>query len=796
MKNFIIALRSLFKKGQHNVMKIISLSIGLTVGLVLIAKVYFEQSYDHFYPDIDRVYRIQSDVIQDNKFHNSERTPGGTALILQKEIPKIETVTRFTSLGDGNFTLTESQKKIKGEVIMADTCLFDILPRPILLGDAKQILSQPMYVLVSRTLAEKIGGDVIDQTFTIDEIPGPILTIGGVFEDVPENSNASYDIILSMASAPQFMWEGSPTNLLGNDRYYSFVKLYPGSDLEDVHAQIKNTIDKYFPQSEREKYGVDINYTLLPLKDIHGDLPSVKRMSWLLALLAAALICTAIMNYLLIVISAMVERGKMVTIHKCYGASARNIHSMVFSEALLHILISILIACGLLFAFRGTVEELLNASLGALLISKGSLFLLLVCIVILLVTGLVPGYLYARIPVALAFRNFRDRKRNWKLILLSVQFMAAGFLLSLLAVIGKQYHHMINDNPGYAYENLAYYSLAGTDSTARQKVIDEVKRLPDVTGVSSFYQLPFSPLLEISGNNIYLPGNDKELFNIADLYWVGDDYLKVMEIPVIAGNFFTETPHASDEVMVDRNFVEKMKIVAGWDDNIVGKRIFITEHSQMRGDNESLFTICGVYENFRLGTISEQDGRPSVLFYRSTPAQYLLVKFHQLTPSAIKSLEETIAGIFPDREMPVLTFRTELTNRYKDSRQFRDSVMIGGIITLLIALIGLAGYVDDEISRRRKELAIRRVNGATVGEIIRIFFRDIMYIAIPSVIIGAAVARYVAQNWQEQFTEKVILSSAIFVISILVILLVISISVIYRICQAARQNPVNNLRSE
>lgn len=795
MKNFIIALRSLFKKGQHNGMKIISLSIGLTVGLVLIAKVYFEQSYDHFYPDLDRVYRIQSDILHDNKIHNYECTPGGTALILQKEIPEIETVTRFTSLGDGNFTLTESQKKIKGEVIIADTCLFDILPRPILQGDAKQILSQPMYVLISRTLAEKIGDDVAGLTFTIDEVPGPTLTIGGVFEDVPENSNASYDIILSMASASQFMWEGSPTNLMGNERYYSFVKLYPESDLEDVHTQIKNTIDKYFPQSEREKYGVDINYTLLPLKDIHGNMPAVKRMSWLLALLAAALIFTAIMNYLLIVISSMIERGKMVTIHKCYGASARNIHGMIFSEAFLHILISILIACGLLFAFRGTVEELLNASLGALLISKGSLFLLLVCIVILLITGLVPGYLYARIPVALAFRNFRERKRNWKLILLSVQFMAAGFLLSLLAVIGKQYHHMVNDNPGYAYENLAYYSLAGTDSTARQKVIDEVKRLPHVAGVSSFYQLPFSPVLDIGGNNIYLPGNDKELFNIADLYSVSNDYLEVMEIPVIAGNFFTETPHASDEVMVDRNFVEKMKTVAGWDDNIVGKRIFITEHSQIF-DNNSLFTICGVYENFRIGTISDQDNRPSVLFYSSTPSEYLLVKFHQLTPSAMKSLEETITGIFPDRVMPVLTFRTELTNRYKDSRQFRDSVMIGGIITLLIALIGLTGYVDDEISRRRKELAIRRVNGATVGEIVRIFFRDIMYIAIPSVIIGAAIARYVAQHWQEQFTEKVILSSTLFIISILVILLVVSISVIYRICQAAKQNPVNNLRSE
>lgn len=795
MKNFMIALRSLFKKGQHNVMKITSLSIGLTVGLILIAKVYFEQSYDHFYPDIERIYRIQAQYLRNNKSTNYECTPGGTAPVFRQEIPEIETVTRFTTLGENNFTLTGSQKKFKGEIIMGDTCLFDILYRPVLVGNAKEVLAQPMYVLISQKLAENIGGEVAGLTFTVDEYPGRTLTIGGVFGDLPENSNVEYDIILSMPSASQFMWADSPTNLMGNDRYYSFVKLYPGTETEHIHDQIKTLLERYFPQSVREKYGIDISYTLLPLKDLHADLPSVKRMSWLLSLLAFALIFTAIMNYLLIVISSMVERGKLITIHKCFGASTRNIQSMVFSEAFLHILISILIAVGLLFIFRNTVEDLLGASLKALLLSKGSYILLLTCVIILLITSLVPGYLYARIPVALAFRNFRERKRSWKLLLLAIQFIAAGFLLSLLAVIGKQYNHMIHDNPGYAYENLAYYNLAGTDSTGRQKVIEEIKRIPEVNGVSSFSLLPFLPTNQIPGNNISLPNSDKELFNIADLYWVSNDYLEVMDIPIIAGKFFTESVNRSHEVMVDRNFVEKMKTVAGWNDDIIGKTIFITEHSQ--GDDPSeLFTICGVYENIRLGTISDQNMRPTVLFYSHEPSDYLVVKFYQLTSEGLLHLQETIANVFPDREIPVNVFSTEITNRYKDSRQFRDSVMIGGIITLLISLIGLAGYVDDEITRKRKELAVRRVNGATVPEIIRIFFRDIMFIAVPSVLIGAAIAYYIAQNWQEQFTEKITLTLDLFILSILVILLVVSISVIYRIYEAARQNPVNNLRSE
>ncbi|WP_165157529.1 ABC transporter permease [Parabacteroides sp. ZJ-118] len=790
MKNIQIAIRSIFKKGRHNVMKIVSLGVGLAAGLVLIAKVCFEQSYDDFYPDRDRVYQVWAKYQQNGgELKDYPQTSGGIVPAMQRQIPGIETVTRYTGLGDWTFTMTDTKMKYSGRCIIADSCFFDILPRPMLIGNAKEVLSTPMYVLVSDRIAKNIGGDVIGKTFTVDSSPGRTMTIGGVFEEIPENSHARYDVIVSMASAGRFMWEGSPVNMLGNDRYKSYVKLHKGVNPPDLEEQVHTFVNSYFPPEDQQKSGLNIDFSFHELDGLHKASPQVKRMTRILSLLAFALIFTAVMNYVLIVISSIVNRSKEVAVHKCYGASENNIHGMMFGEALVHIVLSLILALLLILAFRGTVEELLATSLDSLFLSGGGLALLGICVLVFFVSGFMPGSLYARIPVASAFRNYRENKRIWKKALLLVQFVATGFLVTMLVFVARQYTFMVNDRPGYAYENLAYCGLAGVDSTSRAKILDEVTRLPGVASATTVFQLPFEPA---SGNNVFLPGETQELFNIADLYEVGNGYLDMMEIPVIQGRSFTEHIADSREIMVDRRFVEKMKLVAGWTDDVIGRSICITEHSQ----NGEPFTIRGVYENIRLGGISNQDMRPSVLFYTHKPTRTLQVKFHELTNDNMARLQRKISETFPDRDLNAVSFRSEIMDLYTDSRRFRDSVMIGGLVTLLITLIGLIGYTNDEVSRRRKEIAVRRVNGAALWDILRSFIKDIGYTCIYAVILGGGIAYFVLQKWQEQFSEKVPLSGYIFLGCGVCVLSIIYAVVCLNARKTANDNPVSCLKSE
>lgn len=788
MKNLNIALRSLFKKGRSNGIKILSLGVGLAMGLVLISKVCFERSFDKFYPDSDRIYRLHENIIRDGEYKSYGQVSGGVATAMQVEIPEVEKATRLTYIGGDKelFKTQDGNRYSARYVVMGDTNVFDLLPRPILIGDPKETLSRPGYVMISNRIAKLLGGaeQAVNKEFEFESSPGQTYTIGGVFEDVPENSHLRFEIVASLEG----MSKWSRENWLGNDRYLGYVKLYPGTDPESLTTAIREMQGRHCDLEEVKKAGIDLTYSLVPLMDMHSNSDEVKSMNSLLSFLAFVLIFTAAMNYVLIVISTLINRTKEVAVHKCYGASDKNLFGMIMSETCLHMLISLLLTAFLIVLFRTKTEELLGATLGALFSTQTIVILIGVCIVIFFITGLIPTYMFLRIPVAAAFRNFKESRRYWKLCLLFIQFLATAYLVALLSVINKQYDYMVNVDPGYAYEKLAYCSTLGVEESVRNTAIEELRKIPEVDRVSACYDLPISGM---SGNNVSLPGDDRELFNIADMYWVKDDFFSLMEIPVIEGEVFRSDGSASNKVMVSRSFVEKMEQVAGWTGSAIGKNIIITEHSQ----NGEPFTICGVYEDVCIGSTGNPDTRPTALFY-DRYAPMILIKFHEMSPENIKKAQKVLEDVMPDRNVTVTAYYMDMIDLYKDSRTFRDSVMIGGIVTLIIALIGLLGYTSDETNRRGREIAIRKVNGATAWSILKMISKDISYIAIPAIVIGMTVAYYSGTGWLEKFTEKAPIGFFIFLAGAMMVYVLIIACVLYRAWAVSNSNPVDSLKSE
>ena len=780
MKNLNIALRSLFKKGRSNGIKILSLGVGLAMGLVLISKVCFERSFDKFYPDSDRIYRLHENIIRDGEYKSYGQVSGGVATAMQVEIPEVEKATRLTYIGGDKelFKTQDGNRYSARYVVMGDTNVFDLLP--------KETLSRPGYVMISNRIAKLLGGaeQAVNKEFEFESSPGQTYTIGGVFEDVPENSHLRFEIVASLEG----MSKWSRENWLGNDRYLGYVKLYPGTDPESLTTAIREMQGRHCDLEEVKKAGIDLTYSLVPLMDMHSNSDEVKSMNSLLGFLAFVLIFTAAMNYVLIVISTLINRTKEVAVHKCYGASDKNLFGMIMSETCLHMLISLLLAAFLIVLFRTKTEELLGATLGALFSTQTIVILIGVCIVIFFITGLIPTYMFLRIPVAAAFRNFKESRRYWKLCLLFIQFLATAYLVALLSVINKQYDYMVNVDPGYAYEKLAYCSTQGVEESVRNTAIEELRKIPEVDKVSACYDLPISGM---SGNNVSLPGDDRELFNIADMYWVKDDFFSLMEIPVIEGEVFRSDGSASNKVMVSRSFVEKMEQVAGWTGSAIGKNIIITEHSQ----NGEPFTICGVYEDVCIGSTGNPDTRPTALFY-DRYAPMILIKFHEMSPENIKKAQKVLEDVMPDRNVTVTAYYMDMIDLYKDSRTFRDSVMIGGIVTLIIALIGLLGYTSDETNRRGREIAIRKVNGATAWSILKMISKDISYIAIPAIVIGMTVAYYSGTGWLEKFTEKAPIGFFIFLAGAMMVYVLIIACVLYRAWAVSNSNPVDSLKSE
>lgn len=779
-------------KIKETIIKALSLGTGLAIGMILIAKVCFEMSYDGFYKDVDRIYRIYSNYEQPGQDEvDYNQCSGAIAHGIRQYAPGVESATRMTGYFDEHIWRDSDGNEVEGYSNFADTCFFEVFDREILAGNPKKALGEWGSIMVSRSFAEKMGGidGIIGKQICNIQMPELLATINGVYEDFPENGTIPYDILISMETYSK----QSTENWLGNDRYKGFVKLEKGVDPSSLKDAMRLMQENHQDIEGIEAMGTKLWYTLRPLSTIHTSDPHIRNMMFILSLVAFLLLAISVMNYVLIAISAIVKRSKEVGVRKAYGAERLNIYGVLFKETAINMGLSLIVAAVMIYAAKPVIESLLGVTIHGLFIPQTSITISIVCILIFLVSAIVPGYLYAKIPVSAALRNYKENRRNWKKALLLVQFVINVFLVAMMLVIAKQYDKAMNDDPGYEFENLVGCSFNSMTSNEIKPFIERVAGLPEVIDIERSYGFPAGGA---SGNNVSLSGGQyMELFNIADQYEGTDGFFEILGIPFIDGR----APRSADEVAVSRSFVEKMMEFQDWSDGAVGKHILVTEHSQT--DNQT-FTISGVYENYRIGTMNASDPRPSVKFWEdgNTENSYsmplVMIKLDKVNQDIIRRIQQIVDELYPERRLEIVSFKEEIRGLYAEDRKMRNTIMIGCLFSVLIALFGLIGYIRDESVRRSKEMAIRKINGASTKEIMTIFIKDVSKLILIAVVIGDIGAWMAAEGWLKQFAEKITLTPWYFLMSDIIVMTLIIGAVILNCLQISRSNPVESLKNE
>lgn len=787
------ALQNLFRKGEGNLTKILCLGVGMAIGLVMLAEVIFERSYDNFIPHLEDTYIIQENYKhQGNDWKNHNTVSGAIAPGIKRYCPEVEAATRFTILNEDLLLTTDDQRTIKGNAYLCDSSFFEVFPRKILMGEAPHTgLEKANNAYISAKLLKVLGNDIIGKQLTWKIFPDFHLTVVGVFEDFPENTHLpKIDIAVALPTIGQIMGDGR-NNWLGNDRYSGYIRLRPGTDPQTLEPNIKHMLYTNAPMEELERSGSQFYLNLKPVSKIFLSSEYNRIMNIVFLIFAFIMLAVAVLNYILLVVSSVVKRAKSIATYRCYGAESKDIYRMILAESALHCFIALILAVLIVFGLQDFLQEQMGHSLRALFSPTALVLCLMVVIAVAVICGVMPSYIYTRIPVTYAYRRYTENKRQWKLGLLFVQFMLTTFFVCLLTVIGLQYQALTNYRTGFEYKNILYTSLSGTQNVERERCIQELKRLPNVSGVTWGYQEMF---MKCSGNNVYDPQNDKEYMNIADMYDVGPDYHKVFSIPILKGTGFTTElgDSVSQEVMVSRSFIDKMEKLAGWTGSPIGKQVFITEHQGRP------YTICGVYEEIHLGSqVAEDfDDRPTVMFYNTHPNHLLYIRLKEMGPEQIKEVQDIVSRTMPSQEKHVYSLDLEMANQYNMLLHVRNSILFVGLCILVIALIGLIAYIRDEVNRRRSEIAIRIIHGAQVKDVQFLFLKDILKIAIPAVLIGTAFALFASNSLLELFTFKINLTGYIFggcILVVLIIMLILSTSMIWK---AARSNPINNLRTE
>lgn len=781
---------------RRNLTKIICLTLGLSVGFLLVAKIYFEQTYDSFFPDIERLYRVTESVVENGEYKEYTFTPGATTHGLKERITQIEAATQITGLTGKTGVKLEDGRIIEVEKItFADSCFFDVLQTPILEGNPHDVLEVADRVMIPRSLAEKIGGEVVGLRISnIGFGDDYKMTIGGVYEDYPLNSTVVNAVYLSMNTIGKFSWDGRD-NWIGNDRYQGMVRLAPGSTPEQLHESIMKVLRDNVPEEAFET--VDYKVWLRPLQNSYSSQEGVKNMSWMLGMLAVVLLMCAALNYLLIVIGQLTGRGKEMAIRKCYGTGRYKIFLRVMGESIFFLIISLSLAILLAYSLSDLCKQLLGYTPGQLF-STGRVWIVegVVCIMLLILTGFIPSGIYSRTPVAEAFRPSVKGRKIWKLALLSIQFFATGLIMCLLSLVGRQYAMVGNLHLGFDYENIGLFMQNGMSDERTLSIIKEFGKLPFVEGVATSNRDPSAPA---PGNNIWLEGQFENQTNIADMEFFNPGMFDVMGIKLLQGRKFNDDDDMNTKtVIVEERFIDVLQRLFGVQDrDVIGRTFYITGHG-IENDPDPQVTIVGVVENIRRGGFENDrvDTRGGVLFPARKPLGWNFVRFTELTPENLRKTQDIIDSMRDGEEVYITPYKVRIEEKRDQIRRFGTSVLVVGIVIMTIALIGLIGYVGDEVNRRSKEIAIRKVNGTSAKQIVRLFCIDILKVALPSLIAGGAVAMIIGKRWLSQFTDRVSLSPLTMALCLLLLSLLITGVVIINSLRVAHSNPVEHLRSE
>ena len=771
---------------RDTIIKILSLSLGLTIGIILIGKIFYELSYDTAYPDYDRIYRIITNCDRGEGPDEFDQISGGVTPGFKTEIPGVEAATRLTWYTDGVFK-DEENNTYNISTYAVDSCFFDVFSRNILIGNPKEILSDPSLVMVSENFAYKLGGTekAIGRKLFNSYWPEKDFTVAGVYENFKPNGRMDPDMVASL----NIINEWSRLNWVGNDRYGGFVKLMPGVDPESLSDAIHLMQEKHQPLEEFDKAGIKLWYTLTNLASSHKSQPKIKSAIIILSIMAFLIICISLFNYILVVISGIVKKSKDVGVRKCYGATTKSIYLLLAKESIWQIVLSLIIAALLIFIGKGIIKETTGYKFSELWVPQSVIAISVVTCLVLVISIILPAGVYLRIPVGKAIRGYSENSRRWKIGLLGSQIIINIFILCFVLIVTLQYDKVNNYNPGYETDNILLVDYFNEDSSVYSRVINELKADPDIRNVGLCVSMPYKGA---SGNDVWpLDADVDERFNIADMMAATPEIFDIFNLHFIEG----DKPRKSQEIAVSRSFVDKMNNYRDWSDGAVGKQF------GMSGHDSSVFTITGVFDDIILGNLLASDNRPVVWPYGSLEEdkdylRYIVIGVNEINPGILSDISRIIKETTGEEEIDVEVLKANLSHAYDESRNLRTVLLIGGAFSLLIALMGLIGFLNDESQRRRKELAIRKINGASSKDLFNLFYSSVIKLSLGSAIIACLGAFTMGRHWLQQFSEKISLSPLIFICGTLFILIIITMVVMINSYKVITANPTQSLYNE
>ncbi len=795
---FKVTIRNIRKHKAYALINILGLAVGITSCLLIVVHISYQMTFDKHIPDANSIYRMVNEY-EPGKL--GAWTPALLVKQMREDYPEIETGVRISGLFPAVFEVGR-EFITQEDGMIADSTIFEVFPTQFLAGTPQAALNEPNTVVLTRSVAHKLFGkeDVLGEVIVNN---GYQYRVSGVVIDQPKNTTIPYKFIMAIPHeewATNGWWTGN--------NFFSYVKLREGSDLIGLELKIPEFVRKYISAEILQFYkgydswddyladGNHKSFKFIPLLDIHLNHPRLslgragnKDHVITFSIIAFFILTIACINYINMSTARSALRAKEVGMRKVMGSVRKSlilqflIESMIIT--LFAVILGILISVGILPYFNQLTQ--MDYEWMILFTGQSVLWLVGIILIIGLLAGSYPAFYLSSFKPITALHGEVAKGGNSKIRtgLVVFQFAISVFLITGTFIVFQQISHMSTRELGLNTDQIFVIKNGNKLEDKYEAFRTELLAQSAIRQVGALSHYPSGGVPDWG----YQTVGENPVTLDPDNLFADEHALQTLGLELVRGNFFSGIASDTGAVIINESFVEE----AGWEDPI-GQMV-------ERGDDRK-FRVTGVVRDFVIRS-GKRTVRPLIFRYTtdltevsfsSGPFIHIEIQGdYQETLTFLENKWNTFVQGYP---FDGFFLDDSFDRLYNSERRFGRLFTTFSVLAILIASIGLFALAAFTLERRMKEIAIRKVLGASASRVMYVIVWDFLKLIIAGALIAIPVSYYLGNDWLNGFEYRISIQPHLFIIPIMIVGLIAILTVGYKSYVTAMDNPVNALKQE
>jgi putative ABC transport system permease protein len=796
LQNFKLAIRNARKHSVMTFAKIFGLTLSFTVIVFASFYAYYETSFDDNYPDKDRIYRVIMHGKLDNRPVDMAVTTAAMGKYMVDALPEVKERNRIKE--QGNSIFIKNERSFRGEgYFLADTNFFNFWGIPIV-SNRENALEDLNNIVIAKSFAERHFSSVEEALEKHITFNGANCIVTGVFDDFPKNSHLQGEVIRNIH------FTNASDNDWGSENLHTYFKTHQVlTDLDEfsfkttqmVYRNREATFDPDAAKSLQDlKYSNEtyLFYSAEPLKNIHFashrfDNAKTSNKMYVYGAIVLALLVLVIssVNYINLSVANIMNRNKEIAVRKTSGAFPYQVIKQFIIENLMFWFVSLALA--LLLYFLGAPYLLsylgLQIQLTGLIVFKITAVIISGLLLVNILINLLPVISASSKGAVTLLSGNKTRPKHavFKNAFVIIQFSISTLIVLGAILVNKQINYMITKDRGYDSENVMMITLWDLDQSKRKSFVEELRSDPNLKSVcTSDVYFGEDPAMNSCFFDVV---EDENYFHTSHMI-CDPDFLKTFNIEMVEGRFFS-----NDLSNENNKMVVNETVAAEYDDekSILGQKIYY-------GGGDP-YEVIGVINDFNYRSLHHKMA-PLVIRRRDNMGN-VFVKINQAKSEyAVSLLKDMWKDYHISRNFYYVFHDEVLASQYEKDRQARKMMLFLSLISIIIACTGLYAISYHTIQQKTKEVAIRKINGATMLNIANSMAERFLLLIILSFVLVVPLSVYLSLKWLDNFAYQTTLDSWIFLVSLGALLLVSILAISLHVIKAARRNPVEALRYE